>query len=656
MPSRSPCTRGCPLSFTDARSLSLDPDDRLVAPRTAARTAYTPVLILLTVLAALGVLFYAGFLFNPANRGDWLPWSMVITAEAILISQALLAMWTILSGASSPRDYAYFAAQESLFDLVETARRGTARHEWPLRIGGREARVDVFITVYGEPVGTIRRTASAALAMTGRHRTWILDDGDSDEVRDLAAELGCYYVRRLSSHGAKAGNINHALSLVDREFFAIFDADFVPDPEFLVETMPFFVADDVAFVQTPQSYGNLHTVISRGAGYMQTVFYKFIQPGRNHFNAAFCVGTNVVFRRTAIDDIGGMYTDSKSEDVWTSLMLHEAGWRSIYIPDVLAVGDAPETIEGFTKQQQRWATGGFEILMTHNPLSPRRTLTADQRIMYGVTATHYLAGITPLLLLLVPPLEIYFDLRPVTMELGIWTWALYYSGFYVMQILLAFFTLGSFRWEALLLATVSFPIYTRALLGVLMGREQKWHVTGGSGQAASPFAFIVPQVLMLAFLVPTSGVAVWRDINHSTATVATFWNITNTLILAGFVLTAVREHRRLRGPAPEVVAPVAALQPAKQRTVVVRPVDAKEPIAVAAYPSVRTSLNGDASRVAIGTDAMGTGATGSDAVGPDPVTPRRSDRYNPRRAPRRGIRSRSQALGHSVTLPEEASS
>ena len=103
---------------------------------------------------------------------------------------------------------------------------------------------------------------------------------------------------------------------------------------------------------------------------MQTVFYRFIQPGRNHFNAAFCVGTNVVFRRAAVDDIGGMYTDSKSEDVWTSLMLHERGWRSVYIPDVLAVGDAPETIEAYTKQQLRWATGGFEILLHAQPAEP----------------------------------------------------------------------------------------------------------------------------------------------------------------------------------------------------------------------------------------------------------------------------------------------
>jgi len=75
----------------------------------------------------------------------------------------------------------------------------------------------------------------------------------------------------------------------------------VPMPDFVHETVPFFAEADVAFVQTPQVYGNLDTVVSRGAAYMQSVFYQFVQPGRNRFNAAFCVGTNVVFRRSAID-------------------------------------------------------------------------------------------------------------------------------------------------------------------------------------------------------------------------------------------------------------------------------------------------------------------------------------------------------------------
>ena len=70
--------------------------------------------------------------------------------------------------------------------------------------------------------------------------TWILDDGRSDAVRDLAAELGSRHGRRLSSGGAKAGAVNHALTLTSGELFAIFDADFVPDREFLHETVPFF--------------------------------------------------------------------------------------------------------------------------------------------------------------------------------------------------------------------------------------------------------------------------------------------------------------------------------------------------------------------------------------------------------------------------------
>ena len=132
-----------------------------------------------------------------------------------------------------------------------------------------------------------------------------------------------------------------------------------------------------------------------------------VQPGRNAFNAAFCVGTNVVFRRAAVDDIGGIYTDSKSEDVWTSMILHGRGWRSVFLPETLAIGDAPDTIEGYSKQQLRWATGGFEILFTSNPLLTRRKLSLDQRLMYFVTATHYLTGIAPGLLLFVPALEIF---------------------------------------------------------------------------------------------------------------------------------------------------------------------------------------------------------------------------------------------------------
>ena len=520
------------------------------------QAAQSPSLVLMVLLASAGIVVYAVFLLNPDNRGDWLPYAMVIAAETVLVVHALLAMWTVLSAGHDPRGFTFHHAQDRMYDVADIVRdRAEDRpQDWEVFLGNRPVTIDVLITTYGEDLATIRRTVTAALAMQGRHRTWVLDDGRSDEVRDLAAELGARYVRRLSSNGAKAGNINHALSIARGDLFAVFDADFVPRPTFLHETVPFFADDDVAFVQTPQTYGNLHTVISKGAAYMQAVFYRFVQPGRNRFNAAFCVGTNVIFRRAAIDAVGGIYSDSKSEDVWTSLMLHEKGWRTVYIPDALAVGDTPETIEAYSKQQLRWATGGFEIMLTHNPLSRRHPLTLDQRLQYTVTATHYLTGIAPLLLLLVPPLQIYFDLTPMNLTITPLTWVLYYAGFYVMQIFLAFYTLGSFRWQVLLLASVSFPIYTRALVNAVLRRDQAWHVTGSKGAYRSPFAFITTQVLFFELLAITTAVGIWKDVSNGYPSLAVAWNATNTLILGGFVLTAWREGRAGRRAAREHAA------------------------------------------------------------------------------------------------------
>jgi cellulose synthase (UDP-forming) len=579
------------VSYDDFRRVDRhDPSTR----RIASAQHYSPVLIVLTVLATAGILVYAVFLLNPANRGDLMPWLMVVSAESVLVVHALLAMWTVLSGTRDPRDYRYFTAQSLLFDAREAAGHGVRHqpHRWPLRLQGERITVEVFVTAYGEPRETVRRTLRAALELRGEHRTWLLDDGRSDEMRALAEEMGCRYLRRLNNHGAKAGNVNHALTIAKGEYFCIFDADFVPHPDFLEHTMPFFVDETVAFVQTPQTYGNLHNMISRGAGYMQTVFYKYVQPGRNHFNAAFCVGTNVIFRRAAVHEIGGIHADSKSEDVWTSLRLHEHGWRSIYLAKTLAVGDAPDTVEAYTKQQLRWATGGFEIMIKANPFSPRRSLTPDQRIMYGITATHYLTGIAPGILLLVPPMEVFFDLHPVDLTVGFWQWLLVYAGFYVMQILLAFCTLGSFRWEVLMLAAVSFPIYVRALVNAVLGREQQWHVTGATTRASSPFNFMIPQVLMFVFLLLSSAVGIWQNWTHSTVTLGTAWNLTNTAVLGAFIAVAWREGHRVRRGLPvatrgEVVRehPAVAPAPATAGPVV--------PLSLAPTPQTRAAALAD---------------------------------------------------------------
>jgi cellulose synthase (UDP-forming) len=293
-----------------------------------------------------------------------------------------------------------------------------------------------------------------------------------------------------------------------------------------------------------------------------------------------------------VNDVGGIYTDSKSEDVWTSLMLHERGWKTIYIPKTLAIGDAPETIEAYTKQQLRWATGGFEILLSHNPLSPKRKLSMDQRIMYLVTATHYLTGIAPGILLVVPALEIFFDLRPVNLDITWQTWLLFYAGFYLMQIVLAFYTLGSFRWEVLMLAAVSFPIYISALWNAIAKKEQKWHVTGSKAKAKSPFNFMIPQVLVFVFLVLTSVVSIWRDLGNSQLSLATAWNVTNTFILGAFMIVALKENWTINHPpknlVPDPVEPLVDEEPVGRRTTVIVPPQLAEQLGVPELATVKT--------------------------------------------------------------------
>ena len=229
-----------------------------------------------------------------------------------------------------------------------------------------------------------------------------------------------------------------------------------------------------------------------------------------------------------------MYTDSKSEDVWTSLMLHERGWQTIYIPTMLAIGDAPETIEAYTKQQLRWATGGFEILLTHNPLSPQAQ--ADHRTSgscTSVTATHYLTGIAPG----APAAGAAAGdlLRPARRStLGIELSApgcCSTPASTACRSSLAFYTLGSFRWEVLMLAAVSFPIYVRALVNAIAGKDRSGTSPAARRRPQSPFNFMIPQVLVFVFLLLTSVVVDLARPRNSQLTLATAWNITNTFIL-----------------------------------------------------------------------------------------------------------------------------
>ena len=162
--------------------------------------------MMLVLVATIGVLLYTTFLFDFSNRGNWIPYLMVLTAESVIIVQALMSLWTILSSGHNPRGYRFHNAQTRLYGPAQKTL--TAESDFtalPMYLHDAPVAVDVYITTYGEDLDTIARTVSAAVAMHGAHATYVLDDGKSDDVRALAARLGAEYVVREGNPGPRRG-------------------------------------------------------------------------------------------------------------------------------------------------------------------------------------------------------------------------------------------------------------------------------------------------------------------------------------------------------------------------------------------------------------------------------------------------------------------
>lgn len=167
--------------------------------------------------------------------------------------------------------------------------------------------VDVFITTYNEAPELVLATARAALAIRYPHRTWVLDDGARPEMREAVEGLGAGYLSRGDEwvgkpRHAKAGNLNNALHVTTGEFILILDADQVPYPEILDRTLGYFNDRRVAFVQTPQYFGNVPS--SDPLGSQAPLFYGPIQQGKDGWNAAFFCGSNAILRRESLMQLG----------------------------------------------------------------------------------------------------------------------------------------------------------------------------------------------------------------------------------------------------------------------------------------------------------------------------------------------------------------
>ena len=298
-----------------------------------------------------------------------------------------------------------------------------------------DERVAVLIPTYNEGIEILMPTIAAALAMRVDHETWVLDDGNRPEVATLARDLGAHYIARPEHSHAKAGNLNHALGVIEADLIAVLDADHVAAPDFLVHTLGYFDDPKVAVVQTPQEFYNTdsfeHATGGEGERYHeQVLFYRILQPAKNRWKAAFWCGTGAVVRVAALRDVGGVATDTITEDIHTTIRLHRRGWRSVYHNEVLARGLAAGDADTYQLQRNRWGTGAMQVLRNENPLWVSG-LTIQQRLAYAATLLGWFDAWRSLGYLLLPIAVVVTGAVPIRAEPL--TFALAFSTTFILQ-------------------------------------------------------------------------------------------------------------------------------------------------------------------------------------------------------------------------------
>lgn len=479
-------------------------DPRLLTPDWDPRPTDSVRPLVLAVLGTVAAAIYLWWLLRPSRIGNPLLYGPLVIVEVFNVSQAI-GFWI-------------------------TAARAR-RHRRPPPLGTFAARpVDVFIPVYDEPLPIVEPTVRAALALDGHPRVWILDDGKRDELRALGTRTGAGYIRRPGNDGAKAGNINHALGHTDAPFVAVLDCDHVPRHDFLTKTVPHVTDHTVAFAQTPQYYANTDGQEVAAASWgQQSLFFGPIAIGKDAADAMFCCGTNVVFRRDALESVGGFPTESVTEDFELSIGLHEQGWRSIYVPEVLAVGLGPVDMAGYVSQQLRWARGCLSAI----PRIVRSRLSPGRRLHYLLSSGFFLTGWTFLVYMTMPVIRLTTGAQPIATGGADQFLVAFLPYFGLALATLAAMGGGSYGFGSYSLLFANWWVHVSATVAVLRGRPGRFVVTPKDGAARRQPRAVLPALVCIAVLVSVGAFGLLRDRSPATINNVAFLALHVSVLWAG---------------------------------------------------------------------------------------------------------------------------
>lgn len=298
--------------------------------------------------------------------------------------------------------------------------------------------VDVFIATYNESSDILYKTVNGCRYMEypdkSKVHIYLCDDGRRPEIKELAQKMGVNYLDRMDNKHAKAGNLNNALNHTSSPLIVTFDADMIPKSNFLMRLAPFFIEQEIlneeleenereyiGFVQSPQAFYNpdlfqFNLFSENRIPNEQDYFYKDIQVARNRTNSVIYGGSNTMISRKALEDIGGFYTNSITEDYATGILMQKKKFKCIAIGEVLASGLSPQDLKSLIAQRIRWARGVISTnFKLHIWLS--KELTFSQKTNYWASKWYWYFPIKRLIYFISPILFAVFGYRVINCSL-----------------------------------------------------------------------------------------------------------------------------------------------------------------------------------------------------------------------------------------------
>lgn len=422
-----------------------------------------------------------------------------------------------------------------------------------------------FITTFvpgSEPHEMLRRNLKAITEVEYRHDTWLLDEGGDAGAKKICKELGVRYFTRFGKEKyntvggkfakkTKGGNHNAWYDAHGKAYdiVAQVDTDFLVKKNFLTETLGQFRDPQVAFVGTPQYYGNYDEgLVSRGAAEQTYSFYGPVLRGQSGYNSTNMIGANHIVRVAALKEID-WYAAHLTEDLLTGMRLFAAGWKSVYCPKILAVGEGPSRWDAYFAQQMRWAHGCFDILFRHSwKLLPKMSFSRGIRLF--ILLQHYFTGLNMVvgsallaLYFLTGITTTNYSLQYVVLiyvPLLVWLYAvpLWYHKFNILHkkergILLA----------GKIISLAVQPIYFLAFVGAVRNKKITFRVTP-KGRVASDDVTFRLFSFHIAFGI-LSAVSIIIGIIHARYSyILMFWAIANIIVAIIFVIFVIRSKSK----------------------------------------------------------------------------------------------------------------